>query len=46
MWTDQREEQLLEAVGDERPVTQATAAAAATTAATAAQATQSQLRCL
>lgn len=29
MWTEAREEQLLEAVGDERPVTQETAAAAA-----------------
>ena len=29
MWTEEREEQLLEAVGDERPVTQETAAAAA-----------------
>lgn len=30
MWTEDREAQLLEAVGDERPVTQETAAAAAT----------------
>jgi transposase len=29
MWTEEREQQLLEAVGDERPVTQETAAAAA-----------------
>lgn len=29
MWTEEREEQLLEAVGDERPVTQETVAAAA-----------------
>src|SRR5210317_505490 len=44
MWTEEREEQLLEAVGDERPVTQETAAAAAEALEVSTRSVSSKLR--